>query len=215
MDFSWQECRNAILFSRESSDQRIRHTSPALRQTDSLPLSHPWCGSIIGICLVPHSLVHTTVLTVTELPGRNKLLTGPYIFEYIHPYLQLASLIAQLVKTPPAIRRPSFDSMIRKICWRRDRLPSPIFLGFLYGSAGRESTCNVGDLGMIPGLGRSPGEGKGYPLQYSGLENFMDCIVHGVAKSRTWLSNFHFHIYNCTLVHLTFTQLVYFCLFLN
>ena len=46
---------------------------------------------------------------------------------------------------------------------------------------------------MIPGLGRSPGEGKGYPLQYSGLENSMDCIVHGVAKSQTWLSDFHFH----------------------
>ena len=61
------------------------------------------------------------------------------------------------------------------------------------GSAGKESTCNVGDLDSIPGLGRSPGEGKGYSLQYSGLENSMDCIVHGVAKSHTQLSNFHFH----------------------
>ena len=52
----------------------------------------------------------------------------------------------------------------------------------------QESTCNVGDLGLIPGLGRSPGEENGYPLQYSGLENSMDCIVHRVAKSRTWLS---------------------------
>ena len=49
-----------------------------------------------------------------------------------------------------------------------------IFLGFPGGSAGKESACNVGDLGSIPGLGRSPGEGKGYPLQYSGLENSMD-----------------------------------------
>ena len=56
----------------------------------------------------------------------------------------------------------------------------------------KESACNVGDLGLIPGLGRSPGEGKGYPLQYSGLENSMDCIVHGVAKSQTWLNDFHF-----------------------
>ena len=54
-------------------------------------------------------------------------------------------------------------------------------------------SCNVGDLGSIPGLGRSPGEGKSYPPQYSGLENSMDCVVHGVAKSRTQLSNFHFH----------------------
>ena len=57
--------------------------------------------------------------------------------------------------------------------------------GFPCGSAGKESTCNVGDLGSIPGLGKSPGEGKGYPLQYSGLESSMDCIVQGVAKSRT------------------------------
>ena len=47
------------------------------------------------------------------------------------------------------------------------------------GSAGKESACNVGDLGLIPGLGRSPGEGKGYPLEYSGLENSMDCISIG------------------------------------
>ena len=65
--------------------------------------------------------------------------------------------------------------------------------GFPSSSAGKESTCNVGDLGSIPGLGRSPGEGKGCPLQYFGLENFMDCIVHGAAKSRTRLSEFHFH----------------------
>ena len=57
----------------------------------------------------------------------------------------------------------------------------------------KESACNVGDLDSIPGLGRSPGEGKGYPLQYSGLEKSMDCIVHGVTKSRTWLVDFHFH----------------------
>ena len=55
-------------------------------------------------------------------------------------------------------------------------------LGLPGGSAGKESTCNVGDLGSVPGLGRSPGEGKGYPLQVSGLENSMDCIVHGGLK---------------------------------
>ena len=49
----------------------------------------------------------------------------------------------------------------------------------------------MGDLGSVPGLGGSPGEGKGYPLQYSGLENSMECIVHGVAKSLTGLSDFH------------------------
>ena len=64
-------------------------------------------------------------------------------------------------------------------------------MGFPYGSAGKESTHNAGDLGSTPGLGRSPGGGKGYSLQYSGLKNSMDCIVHGVTKSQTWLSDFH------------------------
>ena len=64
---------------------------------------------------------------------------------------------------------------------------------FPSGSAGKESACNVGDLGLIPGLGRPPGEGNGYPLQYSGLENSLDCLVHGVVKSRTRLRDFHFH----------------------
>ena len=84
-----------------------------------------------------------------------------------------------------------FDSWVRKIRWRKDRFLTPIFLGFPYGSAGKVSAWNVGDLGSIPGLGRSPGEGKGCPLQYYDLENSMDCIVHVVAKCRTWLSNFH------------------------
>ena len=68
--------------------------------------------------------------------------------------------------------------------WSLARLPR--------GSAGKEPTCNAGDLGSIPGLGRAPGEGKGYPLQYSDLENSMDCIVHGVTKSQARLSDFHF-----------------------
>ena len=76
-----------------------------------------------------------------------------------------ACLIAQLVKNPP-------------------------MLGFPGGSDGKESSCNAGDLASIPGLGRSPGEGNGYPLQYSGLENSTDrgawkATVHGVAKSQT------------------------------
>ena len=68
-----------------------------------------------------------------------------------------------------------------------------IVTGFPCGSAGKESACNAGDPSSIPGLGRSPGEGKGYPLQYSGLENSIDCIVQGVTKSWTRLSDFHFH----------------------
>ena len=67
-------------------------------------------------------------------------------------------------------------------------------MGFLGGSVVKNLSANAGDidLGSIPELGRSPGEGKGYPLQYSGLENSTDCIVHGVAKSRTRLNDFHF-----------------------
>ena len=89
-----------------------------------------------------------------------------------------ASLIAQLV-------RPLFDSWVGKIYWRRDRLPIPVFLGFPCGSAGKESTCNTGDLGLIPGLGRSPAEEKGYPLQYSGLEK-VQCDRHDW-MTFTWL----------------------------
>ena len=62
--------------------------------------------------------------------------------------------------------------------------------GFPTSTAGKESTCNMGDLGTIPRLGISSGEENGYPPQYSGLENSTDCIVHGVTKSQTWLSNF-------------------------
>ena len=72
-------------------------------------------------------------------------------------------------------------------------LPTPVFLGFPGGSAGKEFACSAEDLDLIPGLRRSPGKGKGYPLQYSGLENLMDSIVHGVAKRRTRLSDFHLH----------------------
>ena len=64
-------------------------------------------------------------------------------------------------------------------------------MGFPGGSAGKKSACNMGDLGSIPGLRRSPGEGKVYPLQYYGLKNATDCIVHGVTKSWTGLSDFH------------------------
>ena len=73
--------------------------------------------------------------------------------------------------------------------------PTPVFLGFSGGSAGKESSCNAGDLGSIPGLGRSPGEGTSYPLQYSGLENSVDCIVHGVAKSQARITSWFFEFW--------------------
>ena len=80
--------------------------------------------------------------------------------------------------------------------WHRD------YSKALYvGSGSKESTCNVGDLGSIPGLGRSPGEGNSYPLQYSGLENSMNCIAHGVAKRQTRLSDFHLLLWLIILAH--------------
>ena len=71
--------------------------------------------------------------------------------------------------------------------------PTIKLVGFPDSSVGKESACNAGDPGLIPGSGRSPGKGKGYPFQYSSLENSTDCVVHAVVNSRTLLSNFHFH----------------------
>ena len=85
------------------------------------------------------------------------------------------------------------------VLYSRSLLITCFIVGFPCGSAGKESTCNVGDLGSIPRLGRSSREGQGYTLQYSGLENSMDCIVHGVTKNQTWLTfifTFHFLIYS-------------------
>ena len=87
---------------------------------------------------------------------------------------------------------------------------------FPCASAGKESACSVGDLGSIPGLGRAPGEGKGYPRQYSHLENSMDCIVRGVTKSWTQPSNslslslVHAQIHNYSHTHMyTHTHTLY------
>ena len=73
-------------------------------------------------------------------------------------------------------------------------------LGFPGASDGKESSCNVGHLGLIPWLGRSPGVRKGYPLQYSGLENSMACRVHGVTKRRALLNDFHFYALNVHII---------------
>ena len=78
---------------------------------------------------------------------------------------------------------PSSIPGLGRFAWRRDRLPTPVFLGFPGGSGSKESTCNAGDLALIPGLGRSPGKGNGYSLQYSCLENSMERSLAGVAKS--------------------------------
>ena len=112
-------------------------------------------------------------------------------------------------------RRPRFDSWVGKICWRKDRLPTPVFLGFPCGLAGKDSTCNVGHLGSVSGLVRSPGEGKDYPIQYSGLENSMDCRVHGVTKSWTRLRSFHFHGLGFCVIISSNNLPAYFCFYLE
>ena len=103
-------------------------------------------------------------------------------------------------ESPWNVGDPGSGSCVGKIPWKRDRLPTPVILGFPWGRAGKESTCNAGDLGSIPGLGRLPGEGKGYPQQYSGLENSTDCIIQAVAKSQTQLNDFHLQ-YICSSIN--------------
>ena len=87
-----------------------------------------------------------------------------------------ASLVAQLVKNPPAMRETWVQSLGLEDPLEKRMATHSSILGLTCGSAGKESTCSAGDLGSIPGLGRSPGEGNGNPLQYSGLENSMDCV---------------------------------------
>ena len=99
------------------------------------------------------------------------------------------------------------------------KIPQSTYMGFPDSSVDKESACNAGDPNLIPGLGRSPGEGKGYPLQYSGLENSMDCTVHGAAKRWTWLSSFfstdviqHRVLVFLCLAHLTQHNTIWFML---
>ena len=91
------------------------------------------------------------------------------------------SLIAQLVKNPPALEETPVKLMVGKIRWRRVWLHTPVSLDFSCGSAGKESACSAGDLGLISRFGRSPGEGKGYPLQCSGL---------GLDSEESWVPNY-------------------------
>ena len=101
-----------------------------------------------------------------------------------------APLVAQLVKNLSAVRETWVPFLGQEDLLEEGRLSIPVFLGFPGGSAAKESACNVGDLGSIPGLGRSPGGGNGNPLLYSCLENPMHrgawrAAVHGVAESQS------------------------------
>ena len=117
-----------------------------------------------------------------------------------------ASLRDHLVKNSSGMQKTPVWFPDWEDPWEKAWAIPPVFLDVPCGSAGKESMCNVGDLGSIPGFRRSPGEEKA--LQYFGLENskdcivkvtqlcptHCDCIVHGIAKSPTWLSEFHFHL---------------------
>ena len=102
-------------------------------------------------------------------------------------YYKWDFLIAQLVKNPPAMQETPVQSLVRKICRRRNRLPTPVLLGFPCGSAGKESVCNVGDLGSIPGLERSPKERIGFPLEYSWASLMAQTVKNLPAMWETWV----------------------------
>ena len=93
-----------------------------------------------------------------------------------------------------------WDACVQCVCGVYGYMCICLCVGFPTSSAGKESACSGGDLGSNPGLGRSPGDGKRHPLQYSDLENPMDYIVHGVTKSQTQLSDFRFLVYMCASV---------------
>ena len=111
-----------------------------------------------------------------------------------------ACLIAQLIKNPPAMQETPVQFLGLEDTLEKGLATHSSILGLLSGSAGKESICNGRDLGSIPGLGRSSGEGKGSPLPYPGLENSLGCIVHGVTKSQVRLSLFFSYAYLCECV---------------
>ena len=161
-------------------------------------ISKPLRGS--GGFMTPQSLQHCLLLSI----GGTGFLSGP---STVSPVWALSGTFKEAValseqeswlgkssflvipipcRVPAEIRRPP-----------KFKVSSEWLQGFPGGSGGKESACDMGDLGSIPGLARSPGERNGNPLQYSSLENSMDrgawqATVHGVTKSWTWLSNFHF-----------------------
>ena len=125
-------------------------------------------------------------LFLTYFTWYGNLQTHPCCCRWHYFILFSGQVVAQLVKNLPAMQETLVQFLVGKTLWRRDRLPTPVFLGFPGGSD--ECACNAGDLGLIPGLGTSPGGGHGNALQYSCLENPHGqrswwATVHGVAKS--------------------------------
>ena len=152
---------------------------PTLAVPLGAPLSGcPWRSSTISGPMYPSHPVPHTVLGMGQ--QQNRKAEKPDLNEYIfwqqvnqetkignNYKLWWAPLVAQVVQNSLQCRRPQFNSEVGKISWRRDRLPTPASMGLPGGSDSKASVCNAGDLGSIPGLGRSPGGGHGNPLQYS------------------------------------------------
>ena len=127
----------------------------------------------------------------------------------VWPHLHEMSIMNRSVETEnrvviPRVRNMDFNDDFRRVnysiqslflIWGKYNHPSPALI-FLLAQLVKNPTCNAGDLVWIAGLGSFLGEGNGYPLQHSDLENSMDWIVLGVSKSRTWLSDFHFHTFS-------------------
>ena len=110
-------------------------------------------------------------------------------------FIELVVTSNYLILCSPPLLLPPIFPRIRVFSNELAYQVHKILEGFPDSSVGKESTRNAEDSSSIPGLGRPTGEGKGYPLQCSGLENSTDCIAHGVTKSRIWLSDFHFTSY--------------------
>ena len=137
-------------------------------------LLYQWSHSVVSDSLRPHGLSPTRLLCPWDFPGNSTGVDCHFRLQRIFPTQGStgAVIFAYNVLNASINLRTCYSCLL--------------LLGFPGGSNGKESACNTGDLGPIPGLGRSPGERKGYPLPYSGLENSMDAIVHGVSKCQTW-----------------------------
>ena len=120
------------------------------------------------------------------MPAKKELSLFSFPFSFTEPSSPICS---NVIRAPDGLH--TWQSVLLTNGFLRTELIG--LLGLPCGSDSKESAYNVEDLGLIPGLGRSPIEGKCYPLQCSGLGNSVDCIVHRLAKSRTQLSDFHFH----------------------
>ena len=145
--------------------------------------------SVMSNSLLLHGLYPTSFLCPWNFSGKNTgvgchfLCQGLFLTQGLNLYLLCLQHWVRFFTTEPPGK---LLLMIVLLC-------NSVIVCFPDSSVGKQSTCKAGDPRSIPRLGRSTGDGKGYPLQYSGLENSMDCIAHKVTKNLTQLSNFHFH----------------------